>query len=113
MICRLRLRLTFRKAFLCRFSFDFCFGETRTFPFEHVERAIANALHEIVTCTFKDILSHLLIRPGMKFERQCVTIQQRRHYSQQSTYTTVVSSGRTFVRRRSLSGVHCLKSNIK
>ena len=37
MICRLRLRPTFffarsRKAFLCRFSFDYFFGETCTFP---------------------------------------------------------------------------------
>ena len=41
--------------------------------FEYVERAIANTLDEVVTCTFKDILSHLLVCPGKKFERRCVT----------------------------------------
>jgi len=49
-------------------------GDTQV-SFEYVERAVANTLDEIVTCTFKEILSHLLIRPGKKFERRCVAVQ--------------------------------------
>jgi len=92
MICCLCLRLTFfckiSQSFFVPLQLRLSLWRDMHVSFEYVERAIANTLDEIITCTFKNILSYLLFRPGKKFERRCVTIQPRRHCSQQGTHTT-------------------------
>ena len=131
MICRLCFRLNF---FLCKISQSFfCVASVPTFVLERHARYlwVHWAFNHKYTWWDRrlhlDVVSHLLIRPGKTFARRCVTIQdgsdihlpcweqrRRRHCSQQGTYTPLSSRlEKRFVRKRSLSGKQCLRSNNK